>query len=115
LCDAKGNKCSYPGFVRLEKDLECTGVECNLATMTIIKMKDDLYYEYMPSACAELAFSKAPKKVVDNYYRAACVDPGIKDVVTDTCCPAPEDSTPFWISKFESVHNSVHLSSMKVI
>jgi hypothetical protein len=77
-------------------------------------MKDGLYYEYMPPPCAELAFSQAPKKAVDNYYRAVCADSGVKDVVRDTCCPDPQESV-YWISKFESVHTSVHVSSMKVI
>jgi hypothetical protein len=116
LCNADdSNNCNYQAFVRLDEDLTCTGVECVVDTLTLIKIKEGLYYEYMPQPCAELAFTKDAKKAVNYYYRGVCADPGVKDVVRDTCCPSPEESTPFWRSKFENAHITVHLPLMKVI
>ena len=92
LCNAKGGStCDYPVLVRLEDDLTCTGVECEVNTLSLIKMGDSaspIYYEYMPFPCIEMAFIINGKKVVDAYSRAMCADPGVNDLVMDSCCPA---------------------------
>lgn len=59
-------------------------------TLSLIKIQDSppLYYEFMPPPCIELAFFNEFKKVVNGYSKAMCADPGVKDVVFDSCCPA---------------------------
>ena len=102
LCSANSSgECEYPVVVRLENDLACTGVECNVDTLSMIKIKDSpaLYYEYMPPPCIEMAFPKDVTKVVDNYNRVMCADPGVKDTVADACCPAIPPATPYWTGK----------------
>lgn len=103
LCNADGGgKCNYSTLVRLSDSIDCTGVECRVDTLSLIKIQDSppLYYEYMPLPCIELAFSKSSTKVTNAYGEAMCADPGIKDVVFDSCCPGSPPATPFWIGKF---------------
>jgi len=95
LCDSDGTKCSYKTVVELTQDLACYGDECAVDTLGLIKIQNDppLYYEFMPFPCVELAFSTQAKKVVDQYQRAMCADPHVKDVVFESCCPVGELGT----------------------
>lgn len=116
LCSADDSgECVYPTVVRLEEDLPCDGVECKLDTLSMIKIKDSpaLYYEYMRPPCIELAFLKNAKKVVDNYNRVMCADPGITDTVADACCPAIPPATYYWTgeSSLVEIKASIFMSS----
>ena len=102
LCNANGGgKCNYSTLVRLSNDIDCTGVECEVDTLTLIKIQESppLYYEYMPFPCTELSFSNNFKKVTNRYSKAMCAEPGLQDLIFDTCCPAVPPATPFWIGK----------------
>lgn len=112
LCSANNSgQCVYPVVVRLENDLACTGVECNVDTLSMIKIKDSpaLYYEYMPPPCIEMAFPKEVKKVVDDYNRVMCADPGVMDTVGDACCPSIPPATAYWTGKLLFDTNIIYI------
>ena len=90
LCNSNGSKCNYKTIVELTHDLECYEDECTVDTLNLIKIQNSppLYFEFMPFPCVELAFSTQAKKVVDQYSRAMCADPLVKDVIFDVCCPS---------------------------
>ena len=85
-------------MVKLEEDLTCTGVECEVDTLSLIKIQDTppLYYEYMPGPCVNLAFGDNFKKVVNSYSNAMCVHTGVQETVFDSCCPGVPPATPYW-------------------
>ena len=102
LCNANGSsKCNYSTLVKLSDDIQCTGVECRVDTLTLIKIQESppLYYEYMPFPCTELAFSNKLGKVTNIYKKAMCAEKGIKDLVFDSCCPGIAKSSNYWKGK----------------
>lgn len=98
LCNSDGSQCNYHMLVELTEDLDCDGDECEVDTLSLIEIESNppLYYEFMPFPCVELAFNTEAKKVVDDYNRAMCADPLVKDVVSESCCP---DLGDWWQGK----------------
>lgn len=102
LCNANGGaKCNFSTLVRLSDDIDCTGVECEVDTLSLIKIQESppLYYEYMPFPCTELAFSNKFRKVTNRHSKAMCAEPGLQDLIFDACCPAVPPATQYWIGK----------------
>lgn len=97
--------------MRLSEDIGCTGVECSVDTLNLIKIQDSppLYYEYMPFPCTEFAFGTNLTKVANVYSKAMCAEPETKDIIFDACCPSPDVSTPYWKSKFFFIQNKSFL------
>ena len=104
LCNSNGSKCNYKTIVELTHDLECYEDECTVDTLNLIKIQNSppLYFEFMPFPCVELAFSTQAKKVVDQYSRAMCADPLVKDIIFDSCC-GPDSASASWESKSSKV------------
>ena len=59
LCDRRSGACAFPLELTLAADLACHADECNVDTVTVVKIVDGarvVYYEYVPAACVQLAF-----------------------------------------------------------
>ena len=110
LCNPnRKGQCNYSTLVRLSDDIPCSGVECKVDTLSLIKIQDApaLYYEYMPFPCIELAFSTNLAKVTDRHSRAMCAEPGIKELVFDSCCPAVPPASRSWIGELFVLNTTV--------
>lgn len=72
LCDDFDNdgSCDFKPLVTLGENLGCTGFECDVDNLRVIKVQASpvIYYEYVRPACVEMAFSddSSLKKVVDS-------------------------------------------------
>ena len=58
LCNSDSHDCTYPGVVRLEENLSCTDSECEMRhrDVHVIKVNEDMYYEYIRPPCVDLSF-----------------------------------------------------------
>ena len=54
--------CHYQTSVTLSSDLKCAGNECNIDTLRVVQVSEDVFYEYVRMPCVELAFYKNAKK-----------------------------------------------------
>ena len=80
LCQptADGTHCSYPSEVVLQAELPCHGAECSVDTLRVVKVVDgdeDVFYEYVRSACVQLAFFSSPTVVQNGRSNKMCADP----------------------------------------
>ena len=57
LCnvDAKAS-CRYPTSIILENNLECSGTECDVDVVRVVKLADNIYYEFVQLPCVNMAF-----------------------------------------------------------
>lgn len=55
-CVTDGSDCTYPTVVTLDADLICHGLECDLDTVRVVQVAQDVFYEYVQRPCVNLAF-----------------------------------------------------------
>ena len=94
LCkmDETTQKCAMKPQVRLHENLICTGNECLVENVRLVKVQN-VYYEYIRPACTELAFHESTelKVIVDaRNGEEMCLHKNINDVAHDACCRAGE-------------------------
>jgi hypothetical protein len=91
LCNAStpGGECNFRSVVVLEKNLNCTGVECNLDNLRAFRVQQSppVYYEYVRPACVELSFYDTGKKISKRLPRESMCANTLVDEVMDACCP----------------------------
>ena len=53
LCQSVGEKCSFPGVIVLDSNIQCTGIECDVVDtrLHVVEVKNDVYYEYVRPSC----------------------------------------------------------------
>lgn len=81
----------WKGVVVLDSNLLCTGDECDVDTVRVVKV-DDIYYEYVAPPCVQQAFYNDAKGV-GRYYRSdegtMCANPRLPHA-SEACCE-PDD------------------------
>jgi len=77
----------WRGVVVLSSTLLCTGAECDVDTVRVVKV-DDVYYEYVAPPCVQHAFYNDAKGVA-RYYRSEegnmCANPQLPHA-SEACC-----------------------------
>ena len=87
LYDRLHNGGNYELYVTLENDLTCTGVECEVDTLRVVKV-GSIYYEYVERPCVQMAFYDNGKQIQlrDNYRRGQmCANPELPHA-REACC-----------------------------
>ena len=74
LCNKVGGKCQYRSQVVLDSDLLCTGTECNVQTLRVVKV-GRAHYEYVQKACISMSFfDDAVKIYLSNKSGGMCAN-----------------------------------------
>ena len=68
-------KCTYPSIVTLDSNLACRGKECDVDTVTVLKMAFDIHYEYIRQPCVEMSFMNNALKVKHAWGTFVCGNP----------------------------------------
>ncbi len=87
-------RASLDVIVTLESDVTCTGDECNVDSLNVVKVQQNppIYYEYMRAPCVELSFYDDAKKISSGDDRKSmCGNPKV-DAAYDACCQEPNAS-----------------------
>ena len=94
LCASQGGACSFPVSVELESTLVCSGVECSLDTIRMVKV-EGLFYEYLRPPCVYQAFYDNGKSIAQRWddTTVMCADPRTEAAVSASCNGWYEDWT----------------------
>ena len=81
LCTNVDSKCTFPGIVTINKQLSCTGVECAIDMVHLVRVAG-IYYEYLKPPCVNFPFFTqgeiVQKRLGDGSLEdAGCVDSSI--------------------------------------
>jgi len=77
----------YELDVLLENDMTCTGIECNVDTLRVVKV-GNVYYEFVEKPCIQLAFYRDAKRIQgrDNRKQGQmCANPDLPHA-REACC-----------------------------
>jgi len=77
----------YELDVLLENDMTCTGIECNVDTLRVVKV-GNVYYEFVEKPCIQLAFYRDAKRIQgrDNRNQGQmCANPDLPHA-REACC-----------------------------
>lgn len=82
--------------VTLDSNLICRGDECDVDTVSIIKVQQSppIYYEYIRPPCVEFPFYSDAKKVSTNGDESMCADPKLNSAF-DQCCDNPDHALKY--------------------
>lgn len=73
-------------IVTLDESISCTGKECDVDSLTVVQIEENLYYEYVRQPCVELSFYDNPKKIKPEYEDwSMCANPKAS-AAYDACC-----------------------------
>ena len=103
LCavDADGS-CTFPSTVTLAEDLTCDGAQCDVHTLRVVEVADaaqTFYYQWVPNACADLAFTNDPTilratKSGKRDKNSQCGDPLTANGIIACCDDESDDGKP---------------------
>ena len=89
LCKPKtqgGTDCNWQNEVVLKQNLDCVGQECDVDTLRLVQVTDNVYFEYVHPPCVMLSyFSNAKKISSKNDKDAMCADPRLPQA-SEACC-----------------------------
>ena len=86
LCAKSGVSCTFPTIVTLQSDLNCTGIECNLDTLSVVQLSGyNISYEYIRIPCVEQTIVPNAVKVQHPYGRYVCTDRRLPIAQTGCC------------------------------
>ena len=88
LCNQDQNgKCSFRNHVTLLSNYNCTGIECDVDTIRVVQVENDVFYEFVHKPCVNLAFYNNPVKISPKYGVDAvmCAEPTLP-VASEACC-----------------------------
>eukprot|EP01047_Picozoa_sp_COSAG01_P050260 COSAG01_NODE_5062_length_4518_cov_2.300294_3_plen_330_part_01 len=98
LCGtASAGQCTYPSEVTLSSNLPCSGSECLIDTLRVVKITDadeTVFYEHVPQPCVRMAFYQNAKIIKEHNPRDGnmlCADP-LEAVAGVQCCQANDYS-----------------------
>ncbi|CAB9517124.1 Protein of unknown function (DUF1800) [Seminavis robusta] len=101
LCNPaqNGGPCRFAPRVVLDNNLSCHGPECNLASVTVVRVGDAVY-KHVPRRCVSLQFFNGGRKAVRMYkdywwWREACLDPREPTTAGEVCCDKSERTTKY--------------------
>ena len=86
----------------MESDLSCTGDECNVDSINVVKVQQNppIYYEYMRTPCVELSFYDDAKKISSEWDKSMCGNPKV-DAAFDACCENTLRAFAYCVYDFE--------------
>ena len=93
LCNANNQGCSFKSVVKLKQNLSCTGDECSLDNLRVVRVRTNppIYYEYVRPPCVDLSFYNDAKKISKPWpYEAMCANTNLH-VAMNACCLIPND------------------------
>lgn len=88
LCDEdQSGQCQFQNSIVLDTNYACTGIECNVDTVRVVQVEPNVYYEYVPAPCVNMAFYNNPVKISPRYStgKVMCADPTLS-VGSEACC-----------------------------
>lgn len=88
LCNAGSNGCDFKSIVRIRENLSCTGEECSLDNLRVVKVQTNppIYYEYVRPPCVDLSFYDNGQKITrSNPKISLCANPKLQ-VAMSACC-----------------------------
>ena len=103
LCNANNQGCVFKAVVKLQEKLPCTGDECSLDNLRVVKVQTNppIYYEYVRPPCVDFSFYNDAHKISKTYpYEAMCANAKLH-VAMSACCLIPNDGADN-ICKFTS-------------
>eukprot|EP00931_Biecheleriopsis_adriatica_P030525 TRINITY_DN1799_c0_g1_i2.p1 TRINITY_DN1799_c0_g1~~TRINITY_DN1799_c0_g1_i2.p1 ORF type:complete len:1902 (+),score=314.24 TRINITY_DN1799_c0_g1_i2:62-5767(+) len=111
LCGASSGECAFKLGVELGRDLECTGTECEVDTLRIIRVADG-FYEYVPEPCVHMFFYNGQEVVKGDYKGSRrCANPDTH-VAGASCCGGCSDVAPAHLqNNFYTCSNYTKLDS----
>jgi len=88
----KAKLASKDPVVILDSSIDCTGVECDVDSLMVVKIQSNppIYYEYQRQPCVELSFYEDAVKISSTGDKSMCGNPLI-DAAYDACCDYPDD------------------------
>ncbi len=87
LYQVLNNGGQYELTVELQEDLVCTGIECNVDTVRMVKV-DSVYYEFKERPCVQLAFYNDGKQIRGRENKdlgSMCANPNLAHAA-EACC-----------------------------
>ncbi len=95
-------RASLDVIVTLKSDLTCTGDECDVDSLNIVRVQQNppIYYEYMRTPCVELSFYDDAKKISSEWDKSMCGNPKI-DAAFDACCDSAMGAWAYCVYDFE--------------
>ena len=103
LCNANSQGCAFKSVVKLQQNLPCTGDECTLDNLRVVRVQTTppVYYEYVRPPCVDFSFYNDAKKISKTYpYEAMCAN--AKSHVAMNACCVGENDVAYNICKFTS-------------
>jgi uncharacterized protein (DUF1501 family)/uncharacterized protein (DUF1800 family) len=83
-------------IVTLSTSLQCTGEECNIDSVNVVKIQSNppLYYEYVRQPCVELSYYDNAQKITATWdkLKSMCANPKLESAY-DSCCEYPSSDT----------------------
>lgn len=88
LCNADAKaSCKYPTSVILQNNLECSGIECDVDIVRVVKLAENAYYEFVQLPCVNMAFYNDAKKIrrTNGASPVMCGNPKLP-IAAEACC-----------------------------
>jgi hypothetical protein len=88
LCNARTDgQCQYKNTVTLASNIQCTGIECSLDTLRVIKVGENSFYEYVHPPCVSQVFYDNAKTISQRYREdpTMCTNSELP-VAAEACC-----------------------------
>ena len=82
---AQGDQCRWEAVVVLDKDLQCSGVECEIEAPRVVQVADDVFYEYTRVPCSQLSFYDG-QAILPYGGALSCENPSILGSGGANCC-----------------------------
>jgi len=88
LCNANAEGiCQYSSIVKIEKQLECMGIECEVEDLRVVQISANAFFEYVRPPCVQQLFYNNAKKLSPRYrsWPVVCANP-LLPVASEACC-----------------------------
>ena len=88
LCNQdQTGKCSFKNHITLLTNYDCTGIECDIDTMRVAQIENDVFYEFVHKPCVNLAFYNNAVKISPRYGvdKVMCAEPTLP-LASEACC-----------------------------
>ncbi len=90
LCNKKlSGECVFENSVVLDSNHYCTGIECEVDTVRVVQVTDNIFYEFVHPPCVTLTFYNNPMRIAPRFSTdsSMCADPRLP-VAGEACCSA---------------------------
>ena len=79
--------CNYMSSVTLDMNHNCTDIECDIETVRVVQVEENVYYEFVQPPCVNMMFYNDAVKISPRYSsgKVMCADPNLP-VASEACC-----------------------------